>query len=109
LNGSLARRSADALERGSRSTLARLQFTGLGVDFLRAAALTLFALILFAPLQSILLALWEADARLSRAFVVGVAAAVALAAGWKLFRGTPGARWLFLGGLAASLLMVGAR
>jgi hypothetical protein len=41
--------------------------------------------------------------------VTAVAATVAAAAVWTIFHATPGARWLFVGGLAAGLLLLAIR
>jgi hypothetical protein len=46
---------------------------------------------------------WTLDPRTSRAIVVGIAAAVAVAAVWKVFHTTPGTRWLFACGLAVGV------
>jgi hypothetical protein len=49
------------------------------------------------------LGVWGADARVSRAVAVTVAASVGAAAVWKLFRVTEHARWFLVGGLALGL------
>jgi hypothetical protein len=49
------------------------------------------------------------DPRVSRAFVVGIAASVAAGAVWKVVHAAPGARWLLLGGLAIGLALLAAR
>jgi hypothetical protein len=50
------------------------------------------------------LGVWGANPRYSRAVAVAVVASVASGAVWKLFRGTAGARWYLLAGLALGLL-----
>ena len=102
-NGLLARRRLAALDVGSRDALIGLQLVGLTADLVRGVLLTLVALLIFHPIVRGSLALWQTDARLSRALVVGAAASVAGGAAWKLFHGTGGAHTLFLGGLAIGL------
>jgi PTS system mannose-specific IIC component len=107
LNAGWARRHRASLDAGSYRTVVGLQIFGLTADLLRAAALTWTALLVLGAAGGILLRFWAMDARISIAVVVGAAATVAVGAVWKLFHLTPGARWLFLGGLAAgSLLLV---
>jgi mannose/fructose/N-acetylgalactosamine-specific phosphotransferase system component IIC len=109
VNGIVARRARPALERGSRGALTAVQFTGLGLDFLRGAALTSVALIVLGPVVRASVMTWGADVRISRAVVVALAAGVAGAAVWKLFHATPYARLLFLGGLAGGLALLALR
>ncbi len=104
INGQFARAQAPALQTGSRRTVSRLQFAGLGFDLLRGFALTVLALQLSLPLLATAVGHWGADARLSRAVVVSVAATVAGSAVWKLFHLVPRARLLFAAGIAAGLL-----
>lgn len=104
LNGQLARAQAPALQAGSMRSVSRLQIAGLGFDLLRGFALTLIALHLSLPLLAITVGHWGADARLSRAVVVSVAATVAGSAVWKLFHMVPRARLLFAVGISAGLL-----
>jgi PTS system mannose-specific IIC component len=104
LNAVWARRLRGAIDGGSGAAVNGLQFGGLLADLLRGAGLTLLALLAFLPLAEAVLGVWGANARYSRAAAVTVAASVASAAVWKLFRGTHGARWYFLGGLALGLL-----
>lgn len=109
LNGQLARAQAPALQRGSLRSVSLLQFAGLGFDLLRGFALTVVALCLSLPLLATAVGHWGADARLSRAVVVSVAATVAGSAVWKLFHLVPRARLLFAAGLAAGLLRLALR
>lgn len=104
LNGLLARRLRPAIDAGNRNAVLGLQFGGLVADLLRGGALTLLSLLAFVPLAEATLAVWGASARYSRAVSVIVAASVAAAAVWKLFRVTAGARWYLAGGLALGLL-----
>jgi PTS system mannose-specific IIC component len=96
----------DALEAGARGSVVSLQLMGMTADFLRGAALTVLAYALLAPLAAACISLWSVDARVSRCFVVGLAASVAGGAAWKLFHSTTGARWFFVGGLGLGLFML---
>lgn len=109
LNGQLARAQAPALQAGSRRSVGMLQLAGLGFDLLRAFALTVLALQLSLPLLASTIGHWGADARLSRAVVVSVAATVAGSAVWKLFHTVPRARLLFAAGIAAGLARLAFR
>ena len=107
INAAWARRHRASLDAGSYRTVVGLQIFGLTADLLRGAALALIALLVLAPIARGVASLWGVDLEISRAVVVGAAATVAVGAVWKLFHLTPGARWLFIGGLAiGSLLLV---
>lgn len=107
INAAWARRHRASLDAGSYRTVVGLQIFGLTADLLRGAALALVALLVLAPIARGVASLWGVDLEISRAVVVGIAATVAVGAVWKLFHLTPGARWLFVGGLAiGSLLLV---
>ena len=103
-NAAMARRLRPAINAGSPNAVVGLQFAGLLADFIRGGLLTLVALTVFNPLMRAALGVWAANARYSRAVSIGVAASVASGAVWKLFRGTAGARWYLIGGLALGLL-----
>ncbi len=109
LNGVVARRTRPAFTRGSRRAVAGVQLFGLVADFIRGGALTLIAFAVFGPVVEASVAMWGADPQISRAVVVGLAAAVAAAAVWKLFHGTEHARVLFLGGLVGGLSLLALR
>jgi hypothetical protein len=109
VNGMIARRARPSLERGSRQTVSVVQLAGIGLDFLRGATLTLIGLLVLNPIVQASVALWTVDVRISRAVVVTLTAAVAVAAVWKLFHGTPYARLLFLGGLVGGLSLLALR
>ena len=109
LNGQLARAQAPLLRAGSMRSVSLLQFAGFGFDLLRGFALTVVALYLALPLLAATVGGWGADARLSRAVVVGVAATVAGSAVWKLFHTVPLARVLFAAGIAAGLVRLAFR
>jgi hypothetical protein len=64
---------------------------------------------LLAPIAAACIAVWNTDARLSRAVVVATAASVAGGAAWKLFHSTIGARWFFVTGLALGLFALFTR
>jgi PTS system mannose-specific IIC component len=106
LNARVARRKHDAIVRGDRNAVVGLQVKGLTTDLARGCLLTAAGLLALAPLQSVALARWKADASLSRAVVVSVAAAVALGAVYKLFHGAPRFAWQLVIGLLGGTLLV---
>lgn len=108
-NGAIARRWIPTLGLGSGRAVIAIQTAGITADFVRGGLLALAAILALDPLTRAMVGLWSLDARLSRAIVVGAAAAVAAGAVWKLFHNTPGARWYFAGGLAIGLLLLVAR
>jgi PTS system mannose-specific IIC component len=105
-NAVWASRRRDALEAGSRGAVISLQLIGMTADLVRGVALTAIAYALLAPLADFCIRTWAMDARLSRALAVATAASVAGGAAWKLFHSTAGARWFFIGGLAAGLFFL---
>ena len=109
LNGVMARRFRVAINAGSPTAVVGLQFAGLLADLIRGGLLTLTALLVFEPLMHATLGVWGASPRYSRAVSIGVAASVASGAVWKLFRGTAGARWYLLCGLALGLVVMAFR
>ena len=104
--GHWARRLRRGLESGSRRTVTGLQLFGLTLDFVRGGVLTAVGLLALRPVVRASLGTWSVDARVSRAVVIAVCAIVAGAAAWKLLHAFAGARWIFLGGLAAGLALV---
>ena len=106
VNAAWARRHRQQLDAGSYRTVVGLQIFGLTADLLRAAVLTLVALMLLVPAGRVVMELLSTDHRMSRAILVGLAATVAVGAVWKLFHLTPGARWLFLGGLVTGVVLL---
>jgi PTS system mannose-specific IIC component len=115
-----------AINAGSRDAIIGLQLLGLTADLLRGALLTGIAYAALAPVTNAAIHVWTGnlgrcvaihpastgwclDEQHSRAVVVAVAASVAGGAGWKLFHSTTGARWLFLGGLLAGLVVLFTR
>ncbi|MDE3052898.1 MAG: PTS sugar transporter subunit IIC [Gemmatimonadota bacterium] len=108
-NAATARRHQAALDAGSRGAVVGVQLSGLAADFARGAVLAAAAYVALVPLEAILVGRWAVSEHLTRAVLVATAAAVAVGAMWKLFHATAWARWVFLGGLALGLLMVGAR
>ena len=109
LNARWARTRLDALARGSERTVIGLQVGGMTADLVRGGVLTLLALLVMRPVVRASVSLWSVEGRVSRAVVVGVAATVAAGAAWKIFHTTAGARWFFVGGLAAGLLLLALR
>ncbi len=108
-NATIARRHQTALDAGSRGAVLGVQLSGLAADFARGALLAAAAYAALVPAEAILVRRWTISERLTRAILVATAAAVAVGAMWKLFHATAWARWVFLGGIALGLLMVGAR
>jgi PTS system mannose-specific IIC component len=106
LNAKWARSRHEAVARGARRTVIGLQVAGLGADLVRGILVTAMGLVVFAPLQTVVLQAWGSSAPLSRAVVVGAAGAVSLGAAYKLFHAVPGFAWQFLVGLAAGLAVV---
>jgi mannose/fructose/N-acetylgalactosamine-specific phosphotransferase system component IIC len=109
LNASLARNRHDAVASGSKRVVEGLQVFGLTADLVRGGALTAILLAAFTPIQRYVLAAWSADARVSHAVVVGIAASVAAAAVWKCIHAAPRARWLLAAGIAVGLALLALR
>jgi hypothetical protein len=101
-----AHRHRGGLDAGARGTVIGLQLTGLSLDLLRGMLLTGLMYVAFHPLMAMVMAVWDTDAMISRALVVGVAASVAMGAAWKLFHAVPWARWTFIAGLIVGLLLL---
>jgi PTS system mannose-specific IIC component len=105
-NAVWAAQRREALEAGARGTVISLQLMGMTADLLRGTLLTAIAYASLSPVADWSMRHWSMDARLSRATVVAAAASVAGGAAWKLFHSTAGARWFFVGGLAAGLFFL---
>ena len=105
-NAVRARAHLADLERGSASTVNALQLWGLTADLARGAALTVISYSALRPVVDAAAVHWRVDARTSRALVVGAAAAVAVAAVWKVFHWAPFARVLFGAGLIGGVALV---
>lgn len=108
-NAAVARRHQQALDAGSRGAVLGVQLLGLTADLVRGVLLSGLAYALLVPAEAALLTHWSLPEQWSRAALVATAASVAVGATWKLFHSTPWARWLFVGGLGAGLLLLGAR
>ena len=108
-NARAARRHQGGLDAGARGTVIGLQISGLSADLLRGTLLAGIAFAALDPIVTATIAIWDVDARLSRALVVGVAAAVAAGAAWKLFHSVPWARWVFLCGLGIGVFILVTR
>jgi mannose/fructose/N-acetylgalactosamine-specific phosphotransferase system component IIC len=108
-NALWATRRRDALDAGSRGAVIDLQLLCMTADYLRGAILAAVSYAVFAPLTRFGIGTWGTDARISRAFVVTVAASVAASAAWKIFHGVGGARWFFLGGLVVGLAIMATK
>jgi PTS system mannose-specific IIC component len=108
-NARAAHRHKAGLDAGARGTVMGLQISGLSADLLRGTLLTAIAYAALDPLVTATLGLWDIDGKLSRALVVGVAAAVAAGATWKLFHTVHWARWVFLCGLGIGVFVLVTR
>ena len=108
-NAALARKRHDAVASGSKRVVEGLQVFGLTADLVRGGALTAITLAAFTPVQRFVLATWDVDPRVSRAFVVGIAASVAAGAVWKVVHAAPGARWLLPAGIGIGLGILALR
>jgi mannose/fructose/N-acetylgalactosamine-specific phosphotransferase system component IIC len=108
-NALWAARRRDALDAGARGAVMDLQLLCMTADYLRGAILAAVSYAVFAPLTRFGIGTWGTDARISRAFVVTVAASVAASAAWKIFHGVGGARWFFLGGLVVGLAIMATK
>jgi mannose/fructose/N-acetylgalactosamine-specific phosphotransferase system component IIC len=99
-------RTRDAIESGSRDALLSLHLSGMTMDLLRAALVTLVGMIVFSPLVRAIVAIWGSESAPSRAVVVVIAAIVAGGALWKVYHSIRRVVWLFLGGLLVSTILL---
>jgi hypothetical protein len=83
-----------------------LHLTGMSLDLLRGATVTLAAMLIFSPLVRAIVAIWGTAPAMSRAVVVVAAAIVAGGALWKVFHSVQNVLWFFFAGLAASAAIV---
>lgn len=109
LNASIAARERGALEKGSSRAVTGLQLFGLTADLIRGFVVTMVAMIAFTPLMRAIVETWGTDARMSRAAVVAIVAAVSTGAIWKIFHNVARARLLFLAGLAVGAVVIVTR
>jgi len=100
-------RTRDAIEAGSRGALIGLHLSGMSMDLLRGAVVTTLGMLIFSPLVRAIVAIWGSESAPSRAVVVVVAAIVAGGALWKVFHSVRHVLWFFLGGLVASMALIG--
>ncbi|MDQ3673354.1 MAG: hypothetical protein M3365_03130, partial [Gemmatimonadota bacterium] len=98
-------RSRDRIEDGSRDALMSLHLTGMSLDLLRGATVTLVGMLVFSPLVHAIAMIWETSPATSRAVVVVAAAIVAGGALWKVFHSVPYVLYFFFAGLAASTVI----
>lgn len=95
-------RSRDRIEDGSRDALLSLHLTGMSLDVLRGALVTLAGMLVFTPLVRAIVVIWATSPATSRAVVVVAAAIVAGGALWKVFHSVRHVLWFFFAGLVAS-------
>ena len=106
LNARLAHARTPALEQGSGRTVVGLQLLGMTADLVRGFLLTLVALALLTPVAALALSRWNMPDQVSRVAIVMAVGAVSAGAAWKLFHAVPGARRLFVAGLAGGALIL---
>lgn len=109
LNAARAARVRSALDAGSADAITGLQLYGLTADFVRGGLVTFAAMLVFKPLVPGIVTVWHSNGMYSRALVTALAAAIAVAAVWKIFHLIPHARILFLAGLAVGISLIIAR
>ena len=102
-------RTRDQLEAGSRDALLSLHLSGMSLDLLRAALVTIVAMTIFAPLVKAIVAVWGSESAASHAVVVVVAAVVAIAALWKVFHSVKHVLWFFFGGVLIWIFLLVTR
>ena len=96
----------DQLEAGSRNALMSFHLSGMSMDLLRGALVTMIAMLIFTPLVKAIVAIWGSESAASRAVVVVVVAIVAGAALWKVFHSVRHVLWFLLAGLLAWLILL---
>jgi PTS system mannose-specific IIC component len=106
LIGSRLAGARDRIEEGSRDALLKLHLSGMGLDLLRGALVTMVAMLIFAPLVRAIVAVWGSESEASRAVVVVIAAIVAGGALWKVFHSVQRVLWFFLAGLVVSTALL---
>ena len=99
-------RSRDRIEEGSRDALLSRHLSGLTLDLLRAALVTIVAMMIFSPLVRAIVAIWGSESEYSRAVVVVIAAIVAGGALWKVFHSVRHVLWFFLAGVIVSTVLL---
>ena len=99
-------RSRDRIEEGSRDALLSLHLSGMTLDLLRAALVTIVAMMIFSPLVRAIVAIWGSESEYSRAVVVVIAAIVAGGALWKVFHSVRHVLWFFLAGVIVSTVLL---
>lgn len=102
-------KSRDRIEEGSRDALMSLHLSGMSMDLLRGALVTLTAMMIFAPLVRAIVAVWGSESAASRAVVVVIAAVVAGGALWKVYHSVRHVLWFFLAGLAGWIILLVTR
>jgi mannose/fructose/N-acetylgalactosamine-specific phosphotransferase system component IIC len=96
-------KSRAQIEEGSRDALLGLHLSGMALDLLRGAIVTMVAMLIFSPLVRAIVATWGSESEYSRAVVVVVAAMVAGGALWKVFHSVRHIIWYFVAGIVIYL------
>ncbi len=99
-NALWAKRQQARIARGSGSAVSALQIAGLSADLIRGGVVTMVGFLALAPVHRAVLGVFSMSPTISRATVVSAAAAVGIAAVWKVVRTTTGAAWFLASGLA---------
>ena len=109
LNAARAARVRADLDAGDADAITGLQLFGLTADLLRGFLVTFAGMLVFKRLVPGIISIWHSNMMYSRAIVMSLAAAIAVAAVWKIFHLVPHARILFLAGLAMGISLIIAR
>ncbi|HUQ21155.1 MAG TPA: PTS sugar transporter subunit IIC [Gemmatimonadaceae bacterium] len=109
LNASRAAKVRSFLDAGNADAITGLQLFGLTGDLIRGGLVTFAGMLVFKPLVPGIVTVWHSNTMYSRALVTALAAAIAVAAVWKIFHLIPHARILFLAGLAVGISLIIAR
>jgi PTS system mannose-specific IIC component len=105
-NLSVAARRRDRIATGDASAVVGLQWAGLGMDFLRAGAITAAFILVLVPARDAVLSASRAPGALAVAVAGTLGVGVAGSAYWKVVHSTRGYAWWLLAGVLAGLAVV---
>jgi mannose/fructose/N-acetylgalactosamine-specific phosphotransferase system component IIC len=106
INAFRATRMRASLDAGSADAIVGLQLFGLTADFVRGGLVALAAIVSLKPLVDAIVAVWNTDALMSQAIVVGIAVIVAAGAIWRIFRSIRYATLFFLAGVVMGITLL---
>ncbi len=109
LNARRAQSARAAVDAGSWHAVRQLMLGGIVLDLVRGGLITALGLAVLVPVMRAAIGTWTLSQDVSRAAAVAMLASVTAAACWRLFHASRPARWLFAGGLAASLALLALR